>query len=94
MGAPGWLSPLSIQLLISAQVRISQFMSSSPALGSVLAVQSLLGILSLPAPPLLHTLSLSLQINLRKREKMCLRQSGFEKAKGASELNTSVIYMK
>ena len=51
---PGWLSRLSIQLLIlliSAQV--SQFMGSSPVLGSALAAQSLLGILfpSLSAPP-------------------------------------------
>ena len=39
-GAPGWLSRLSIWLL-SAQVAISQFVSSSPASGSVLtAAQS------------------------------------------------------
>ena len=37
-------------LLIWAQVTISWFMGSSPASGSVLAVQSLLGILSLPPP--------------------------------------------
>ena len=60
--APGWLSWLS---MISAQVMISWFMGSSPALGSVLTVQSLLGVLSLPlsAPPLLahmvHVVSLS-----------------------------------
>ena len=62
-GAPGWLSGLSVQLLVSAQVMISRFMASSPASGSVLTAQSLLGILSLSsspcAPPLL-TLSLSL----------------------------------
>ena len=54
-GAPRWHSRLSVRLLISAQVMISQFVSSSPASGSVLMVQSLLGILSLPlsAPPLL-----------------------------------------
>ena len=45
---PGCLSQLSIQLLISAQVMISQLVSSSPASGSALAVQGLLGILSLP----------------------------------------------
>ena len=45
-GAPGGLSQLSIQLLILAQVMISRFMNSSPVLGSVLTVQSLLGILS------------------------------------------------
>ena len=46
-GVPGWLSQLIVWLLISAQVIISQFRSSSPALGSALAVLSLLGILSL-----------------------------------------------
>ena len=55
-GAPGWLSQLSVRLLILAQVMISQFLSSSPTLGSMLTVQSLLGILSrlLSAPPLPH----------------------------------------
>ena len=43
-----------------AQVTISQFMGSSPALGSVLTMQSLLGILCLPLSlPLPHSLSLS-----------------------------------
>ena len=62
LGAPGWLSQLSIQLLISARVMISEFMESSPALGSVLTAWSLLGILSPPlsAHPLL-VLSLSLK---------------------------------
>ena len=32
-GVPGWLSQLSIQLLISAQVMISKFMESSPKSG-------------------------------------------------------------
>ena len=32
MGAPGWLSRLSVRLLVPAQVVISQFMSSSPNL--------------------------------------------------------------
>ena len=45
-GAPGWLRRLSIWLLILAQVMISWFVSSSPASGSVLPVQRLLGILS------------------------------------------------
>ena len=44
----GWLSQLSIQLLILAQVMISWFVSSSPTSGSELTVQNLLGILSLP----------------------------------------------
>ena len=42
-GAPGWLSPLSIRLLILAQVTISKFARSSPVSG-----WSLLGILPLP----------------------------------------------
>ena len=54
-GAPGWLSWLSVQLLISAQVMISQFVGSSPASGgSSLTTWSLLGIFSfsfsLPLP--------------------------------------------
>ena len=43
IGVPGWLSWLSFQLLVLAQVMISRFMSSSPASGSVLTVQSCLG---------------------------------------------------
>ena len=35
-GAPGWLSGLSVRLLVSAQVMISRFVSSSPLSGSVL----------------------------------------------------------
>ena len=67
--APGWLSRLSLWLLILTQVMISWFVSSSPVLGSVLTVQILLGILSLLfAPPQLalslsFSLSLSLKIN-------------------------------
>ena len=45
-GMPGRLTQLSIQLLMSAQVMVSQFVSSCPTWGSVLTVQSLLGILS------------------------------------------------
>ena len=48
VGAPGWLSQLGVQLLVPAQVMISQFVSSSPASGSLLTAQSLPGILSLP----------------------------------------------
>ena len=64
-GAPGWLCWLSIRLLVSAQVVISSFMSSSPASGSdgvEPAWDSLSPSLSLPAPPLL-ALSVSLKIN-------------------------------
>ena len=42
MGAPGCLHQLSIWLLVSAQVMISQFMGLSPVLGSALTVWSLL----------------------------------------------------
>ena len=39
IGVPGWLSQLNVLTL--AQVMISQFVSSSPAFGSVLRAQSL-----------------------------------------------------
>ena len=61
-GTAGWLSRLSVRLLVSAQVMILQFVSSSPVSASALTVQRLLRILSLPlsAPPLLaRSLSLS-----------------------------------
>ena len=38
-GTPGWISPLSFQLLILAQVMISQFMGLSPALDSALSME-------------------------------------------------------
>ena len=52
--APGWISRLSNQLLISVQVMISGFVGSSPTSGSLLTV--CLGFslsLSLSAPPVL-----------------------------------------
>ena len=61
-GVPGWLSLLSIRLLVSIQVMISQSVRLSPVPGSVLTAQSLLGILSLPLSlplPLLLSVSLS-----------------------------------
>ena len=59
-GAPGGLGQLSVPVLVSAQVTISRFVGSRPASGSVLTVQSLLGILSLSLPlPCLCSLSLS-----------------------------------
>ena len=75
MGVSGWLSRLSIQLLISAQVMILQFMGSSPTLGSALTAENLLGILSLSATPPcihMHVRSLSLKINklLKKMKKL------------------------
>ena len=39
--APGWLSGLSIQLLISTQDTILEFVGLSPSSGSVLTAQSL-----------------------------------------------------
>ena len=67
MGGPGWLSQLSVQLLVSAQVMISQFVGSSPTSGPVLIAESLEPASdsvspSLSAPPLLalclsHSLS-------------------------------------
>ena len=55
LGAPGWLSPLSV-CLISAQVMISQFVSLSPPSGSALTAWD-----PLSAPlPLECELSLSL----------------------------------
>ena len=47
LGAPGWLSWLSVQLLVSAHIMISQFGSSSPTLGFALIARNLLEILSL-----------------------------------------------
>ena len=67
-GAPGWLNWLSVHLLISAQVMISKFVSSSPASGSVLAVWSLLKSLSLSLS-LSFSLSLSKQINIKKKNR-------------------------
>ena len=70
-GALGWLSQLSLHLLISAQVMISWFMGWSSMSGSALTVWSLLRILSLPLPlPLPFSLSLSKinKINFFKKE--------------------------
>ena len=66
-GVPGWLSLLSPQLLILAQVMILQFMGSGPTSGSVLTVWSLFGILSLPlslCPSPTHVLSFPLSLSL------------------------------
>ena len=52
------------RLLVSAQVMTSWFVGSSPALGSMLTAQSLLGIVSLPLSlPVPCSLSLSFSIN-------------------------------
>ena len=61
--ARGWLSRVSIQLLVSAQGMISRFWGLSPMSGSTLTAQSLLGILSLSLSlSALPLLSLSLKI--------------------------------
>ena len=68
-GVPGWLSQLSIQLLILVQVTVAQFVGPSPTPGSALTVLSLLRILS--APPThacARALSLS-KLNLKKKIK-------------------------
>ena len=53
-----------VKLLVSAQVTISRLVGSSPTSGSVLTVQSLLGILSLPlSAPSLLVFALCLKID-------------------------------
>ena len=71
--APGWLSRLRVQLLISAQGTISQLVRWSPALGSVLTGWSLLEILCLT---LSLSLSLSLKINKFKQQQQQQREEG------------------
>ena len=51
MGVPGWLSRLSVWLLISAQVTISRSLSSSLTDSIEPAWDSLSHSLSLPRPP-------------------------------------------
>ena len=68
-GARGWLSRLSIQLLILVQVMILGFLHLSPTWGCVLTAHSLLAILDLPlslAFPCSLSLALSLRINTLK----------------------------
>ena len=60
VGAPGWLGHLSIWLLVLAQVVISGFVGLSTMSGSVLTLQSFLGIRSPPlsfCPSSPHALS-------------------------------------
>ena len=59
MEVPGWLSRLSIRLLILAQVMISQFVSLSPVLGSALTPWSCLGFSLSPSASSLLVLFLS-----------------------------------
>ena len=64
-GVPGCLSWLNVRLLVSAQIVIPRFVSSSPTSGFVLVAQSLLEIFSLSLP-LPCSLSLSLFLSLSK----------------------------
>ena len=71
--APGWLSLLSVRLLVSTGVMISQFMGLSPVSGSALIAWSLLDILSLsfcPSPACAHLFSCSLTLSLKKINKL------------------------
>ena len=62
-GTPGWLSQLSIRLLISTQVAISKFHELEPRVGLCAdSAEPAWDSLSLPAPPLL-ALSLPLKID-------------------------------
>ena len=69
-GVPGWLHQLGVQLLVSAQVMVLRFVSSSPTWGSVLTVWSLLGILSLPVSLPLPALCLKINRFFKKLKKM------------------------
>ena len=76
-GEPWVAHWLSDQLLVSAQVMISQFVGSSPASGCAVTVRSLLRILSpslsfCPSPPC--TLSLSLSKYTNKRFKFIFKK--------------------
>ena len=80
LGVPGWPSWLIVWLLISVQVMISRFMGLSPALGSALAVQRLLGILSLclsPAHMCAHSFSPAPQKLNKQTIKKKERRVGF-----------------
>ena len=70
-GVPGWLSWLSIRLLVSAQVVISLFVGSSPVSGSALTIWNLLGILSLSIS---LSVSLSLSLSQNKQTKKTEKQ--------------------
>ena len=71
-GASGWLSQLSVRLLVLAQVMVSRFVGSSPSSGSALTVLGSLPLSpSLPALPLLvlahaHALSQNKYISILK----------------------------
>ena len=78
LGGPGWLSWLSIRLLILAQVMISWFMGSSPVLGGLCADSSEptgdspSSLLS--APPPLGTCSRTLSHNKHEKNSIKLLQ--------------------
>ena len=67
VGVPGWLSRLSIWILISVQVMISWLSRSSPASRSTLSLLGVLSLLSLLLPCLCaRALSQNKQINVKK----------------------------
>ena len=77
LGAPEWLSQLNVQLLILAQVMISQFMSLSPTLGSVLTEPGWDFLPPFLSAPSLLTCSLSLKIKKQTNKKtICLINTG------------------
>ena len=78
-GAPGWLSQLSVPLLISALVGISRFVSSSPALGSELTVWILLGFSLFLPLPCMQARSLSLKNKFKKINKLKNEKSWMDK---------------
>ena len=66
LGAPGWLSQLSIQLLILAVIT-SQLWDQAPKSGSALSMEAAWDSLSLCSPPMLAcSLNINKQTNIKK----------------------------
>ena len=76
LGVPEWLSQLRVQLLILAQIMISQFLGSS----SVPMVRSLLGIFSVSAPS-------PLSVSMTKKEKNTQNQTNWNCYKPSCEFD-------
>ena len=60
-GVPAWVSPLNVQLLILAQVTISQFLSSSSECEACLALS--LSLFLCPSPAQAHVLTCFLSLS-------------------------------
>ena len=94
--APGWLSRLSIRLLISAQIVILESWDQAQC-WALWGPWSLLGILSLSASPLLTcSLSLSLKINIKKINAWLLDMavvSSFPLEKIVINISLDIIYI-